>query len=127
MKLIRTKGRGAQQTAEIVAALEQRGGTALDAVLPAVKRIVADVRRQGDRALLRYAAKFDGLKGTAELRVTADEMASAWAAAESALREALQTAAKQIRAFAQRQMPASWNSSPTAGLTTGQLVRPLRS
>jgi predicted RNA polymerase sigma factor len=61
MKIIRTKGRGAQQTAELLAALEERGGAALDAVLPAVKRIVADVRKQGDRALLRYAAQFDGL------------------------------------------------------------------
>ena len=44
-------------------AAERRGGAALDAVLPAVKRIVADVRKRGDRALLRYAAKFDGLAG----------------------------------------------------------------
>ena len=47
MKLIRTKGRGAQQAAEMLAALERRGGAALDTVLPAVKRIVADVRKQG--------------------------------------------------------------------------------
>jgi len=40
MKLIRTKGRGAQQTQALLAALEQRGGAALDAVLPAVRRIV---------------------------------------------------------------------------------------
>ena len=33
MKMIRTKGRGAEQTAKIIAALEQRGGAALDAVL----------------------------------------------------------------------------------------------
>ena len=52
MKLIRTKGRGAQAAAETLAALERRGGAALDAVLPAVKRIVADVRKRGDRALL---------------------------------------------------------------------------
>ncbi len=41
MRLIRTKGRGAQAAAETLAALERRGGAALDAVLPAVKRIVA--------------------------------------------------------------------------------------
>src|SRR5271157_3550144 len=127
MKLIRTKGRGAKQTAEVLAALEQRGGAALDAVLPAVQRIVADVRKRGDRALLRYAAQFDGLKGAASLRVTRDEMAAAWEAIDPALREALSKAAGQIRAFAQRQLPASWNASPVDGLTTGQLVRPLAS
>ncbi|MDR3389030.1 MAG: histidinol dehydrogenase, partial [Rudaea sp.] len=111
----------------MLAVLERRGGTSLDAVLPAVKRIVAGVRRQGDRALLRYAAHFDGLAGADALRVTAAEMAAAWEAIDPALRQALSTAAAQIRVFAQRQMPVTWNFSPTAGLSTGQLVRPLGS
>jgi histidinol dehydrogenase len=127
MKLIRTKGRAAQQTAEILAALEVRGGAALDAVLPAVKRIVADVRKQGDRALLRYAAQFDGLAGADVLRVTPNEMAAAWDGLTPAMRKALTIAADQIRAFAVAQLPASWSESPIPGLTTGQLVRPLGS
>jgi histidinol dehydrogenase len=127
MKLIRTKGRAAQQTAEILAALEDRGGAALDAVLPAVKRIVADVRKQGDRALLRYAAQFDGLAGADVLRVTPNEMAAAWEGLTPAMRKALTIAADQIRAFAVAQLPASWSESPIPGLTTGQLVRPLGS
>ena len=127
MKLIRTRGRSAKKAADTIAALERRGGAALDAVLPAVKRIVADVRKRGDRALLRYAAQFDGLKGAATVRVTPDEMASAWESVGPALREALSTAAEQIRTFAKRQLPASWSFSPLAGLTTGQLVRPLAS
>jgi histidinol dehydrogenase len=125
MKLIRTRGRGARQTAAVLESLEQRGGTALGTVLPTVKRIVADVRKRGDRALLRYAAQFDGLAGAAALRVTQQEMAAAWDAVDPALRQALSTAAKQIRSFARRQLPASWNASPVEGLTTGQLVRPL--
>ncbi len=127
MKLIRTKGRGAAQTAELLAALERRGAAALDAVLPAVRRIVADVHKRGDRALLRYAVQFDGLAGADGLRVTPEEMASAWKAIDPALRKALTTAAKQIRSFAERQMPASWSVSPIPGLTTGQLVRPIGS
>src|ERR1035437_7637094 len=127
MKLIRTKGRGAQQTAELLAALEDRGGAALDAVLPADKLIVADVRKQGDRALLRYATQFDGLAGASALRVTPEEMAAAWDGLTPAMREALTIAADQIRAFAVAQLPASWSESPIAGLTTGQLVRPLGS
>jgi histidinol dehydrogenase len=125
MKTIRTKGRGAQQAAETLAALERRGGAALDAVLPAVKRIVADVRKRGDRALLRYAAQFDGLADAANLRITPDEMAAAWDAITPAMREALTTAADRIRAFAVAQLPASWSEEPLPGLMTGQLVRPL--
>jgi len=128
MKQIRTKGRGAQQAAEVLAALEQRGGAALDTVLPVVRRIVADVRKRGDRALLRYAAEFDGLSGEADLRVTPEEMSAAWEAIPPAMQEALSTAADQIRAFAVRQLPESWAGSPDSpdepvdGLTTGQLV-----
>ena len=127
MKLIRTTGRGARAAAETLAALEQRGGAALDAVLPAVKRIVADVRKRGDRALLRYAKEFDGLPGPNALRVTQEEMDAAWKTLDPALRDALSTAAAQIRGFAKKQMPKSWNASPVDGLTTGQLVRPLGS
>jgi histidinol dehydrogenase len=127
MKLIRTKGRGAQAAARTLATLERRGGAALDAVLPAVKRIVANVRKRGDRALLGYATEFDGLSGPNALRVTSEEMAAAWKALDPALRDALRTAAAHIREFAKRQMPKSWNAAPVRGLKTGQLVRPLGS
>jgi histidinol dehydrogenase len=109
----------------MIAALETRGGTSLDSVLPAVRRIVADVRRGGDRALLRHAKKLDGLVDVEDLRIGANEMTAAWEACDAAMRAALTTAAKQIRGFAERQMPQAWKCAPIAGLITGQLVRPL--
>jgi histidinol dehydrogenase len=127
MKLIRTRGRGARETAAVLAALEKRGGASLDSVLPAVKRIVSQVRRGGDRALLRYAKQFDGLEDSGRLRITPQEMAEAWKATDPALREALKIAARQIRAFAKQQLPKSWSHSPLAGLTVGQLVRSIDS
>ncbi len=127
MKLIRTKGRGATNAASALAALEQRSRTSLDSVMSAVRRIVTDVRRKGDRALLRYASQFDGLAGSEAIRVTREEMSTAWGATDPDLRKALSTAAAQIRRFAKRQMPASWTKPAGIGLTTGQLVRPLGS
>ena len=127
MRLIRTQGRGASNAATILAALERRGGAALDTVVPAVKRIVTDVRRRGDRALLRYASRFDGLAETGKFRVKSEEMADAWNTTDPALRKALSTAAAQIRQFAKRQLPSSWTRGSGAGLMTGQLVRPLSS
>jgi histidinol dehydrogenase len=110
----------------MLARLENRGSAALDDVLPAVRRIVTNVRRQGNRALLRYARQFDGLSG-ADLPVRGDEMAAAWESLDPALREALSAAVANIRAFAKRQMPSTWSFSPTASLVTGQLVRPIAS
>jgi len=127
MKLIRTKGRGAEQAEETLAVLERRGGAALDTVLPAVRRIVADVRRKGDKALLKYAAELDGLSDASLVRVTPEEMAAAWKATSTEMREALKTAAQQIRGFAEAQLPESWTETSVDGLTTGQLVRPLGS
>jgi histidinol dehydrogenase len=127
MKLIRTKGRGARESAALLAKLERRGGAALDAVLGDVRRIVTAVRREGDRALLRYAARFDGLPGCEALRVSHEEMSAAWEATSPALQQALRTAAEQIRGFAEKQMPQAWSDTGTAGLTRGQLVRPLAS
>jgi histidinol dehydrogenase len=92
-----------------------------------VKRIVTNVRKRGDRALLRCAMELDGLAGPEALRVTQREMTEAWSALDPSLRDALSTAAKQIRTFAKLQLPKSWSASPINGLLTGQLVRPLGS
>ncbi|HEY1580858.1 MAG TPA: histidinol dehydrogenase [Terracidiphilus sp.] len=127
MKVIRTQGRGAREAAAMLFDLERRGGTALDSVMPAVTRIVSDVRRRGDRAVLQYARKFDGLADPTRFQVTQEEIAQAWGEIDSELRDALLTAAKQIRVFAKRQMPKSWSAHAGAGLTVGQVVRPLES
>jgi len=127
MRIIRTKGPGRARAEEVLRALERRGATSLDSVLPAVRRIVTAVRKRGDGALLKYAAEFDGLRDPAALRIAPEEMAAAWEAVTPALRDALSTAADQIRAFAVNQLPASWSNSPVPGLTTGQLVRPIAS
>jgi histidinol dehydrogenase len=127
LKIVRTTGKSALRAEATLAALESRGSAALDSVLPAVKRIVADVRKQGERALLRYASQFDGLQDKANLRVTPEEMFAAWESTTPPLRQALTTAAEQIRAFAVNQLSESWSSEPIPGLITGQLVRPLAS
>jgi len=44
-----------------------------------VRRIVDDVRKNGDRALRRYAEKWDGLKPKQSLRVSQAEMEKAGA------------------------------------------------
>ncbi|HTJ30665.1 MAG TPA: histidinol dehydrogenase [Acidobacteriaceae bacterium] len=122
MRLIRTNSRSAAALKE---SLVRRGNFSLDSVQPAVKRIVADVRKRGDSALVRYAMRFDKLQPNASLRVEAEETASAWATLDAGLKRALERAAKQIRGFAERQSPKSWMSTPAAGLKTGQLVRPI--
>jgi histidinol dehydrogenase len=88
-----------------------------------VARIVRTVRKGGDRALLAFARKFDGL--AMPVNVTRDEMRDAAAALPPELRLALHTAATHIRHVARRQVPRGWTTSPAAGITIEQRVSPL--
>ena len=108
-----------------VRSLERRGSR-LDSIEPAVREIVEDVRQNGDRALLKYARKFDGLDGRQKLRVDESELKAAWKAAPRDLRSALKVAEKNIRRFCEWQKPKEWRRSAD-GATLGQLVRPLDS
>lgn len=97
-----------------------------DRVEPQVRRIVQDVRRNGDRALRRYAERWDGLARGASLRVSETRLQSAWRTAPPDLRAALQLAAKNIREFCELQKPKEWRRT-RGGISLGQLVRPLES
>jgi len=98
----------------------------LDAVEPEVRRILADVRRNRDRALMKYARKWDNLQPGQALLVTPAEMRAARKAASPGLRSALERAAANIRRFCEWQKPAEWTRK-NDGILLGQLVRPLDS
>jgi histidinol dehydrogenase len=88
-----------------------------------VAKIVADVRREGDRALLRYARSLDRLDGPIE--VGTDEMRRAAAAVPREVRAAIRAAARNIRAVARQQVPRGWRATVSAGITVEQRVTPL--
>ena len=88
-----------------------------------VATIVSDVRRKGDRALLKYAKSLDGLTGPIE--ISRPEMQAAAATVPKSVRAALRAAARNIRAVATRQVPRSWRVGVTAGVSVEQRVIPL--
>ena len=105
--------------------LASRGSQLAD-LEPQVRKIVEDVRERGDRALRRYAQKWDGLTRTSELRLTPAELEAAWTMAPPRLRAALRQAAANIRRFCQWQRPLEWKRR-TNGMTLGQVIRPIGS
>jgi histidinol dehydrogenase len=95
-----------------------------DAALDArVAAIIRDVRRHGDRALVRYARRFDGLDGPIELTREAIERGAA--AAPPAERRALALAARHIRKVARRQVPKGYRVSVAPGVVVEGRVTPL--
>ena len=127
MKLVKTYGASRERAAAIMTELEQRGAVSTASVEKVVRGILADVRKNGDKAVAKYAQRFDHLAPRASLRVTPEEMQAAWEATSSELREAMQTAQENIRAFAEAQKPKEWSNAPTGGVRTGQIVRALGS
>src|SRR5258708_29359187 len=111
----------------VVRKLEQRGHTALARVEKPVRRIVEDVRKRGDSSLRRYAQKWDGLLPKQPLRVSQRELEDAWAAVSAEFREALKSAANNIRQYCESQKPEPWRRSVLPGVEVGQVVRPLES
>ncbi len=110
-----------------VRALEQRGATDLARVEKQVRRIVADVKKNGDQALRRYAEKWDGLNPKQPLRVTDAELEQAWNAVPDQFKHALEIAAANIRQYCEWQKPQPWRNAVSPGIQVGQVVRPLQS
>src|ERR1700730_4425542 len=117
--------------ARLVTALGERGATDLAEVEPAVRRIVNDVQRNGDRAVRRYATSLDGLGKGEPLRVPEEELREAWEQADPDLQNAIEQAAGNIRRYAEWQAPKDsekeWRREMEPGVFVGQLVRPLES
>lgn len=106
--------------------LVSRRAARLEEAEGVVAGILEDVRRHGDRALIRYARKFDGL----DLKrrgfvVGRREIEDACAQVPRGFATAVRTAARNIRAAARRQLPRPWRMTDGSGVEVRQIVRPL--
>ena len=121
MKLITGKS-----SESVLKRLANRGALDLARAEKTAAKIVNDVRKSGDPAVLRYSRKFDGFTGKT-MRVSESEINAAWQQVTPEFRQALETAARNIRRFCEWQKPQEWMRDVQPGLKLGQLVRPLES
>ncbi len=93
-----------------------------------VEKIVQDVRRDGDQAVLEYTAKIDGvILSAVGMEVTVAEKESAMAAIDPALLESLGQAAENVRQFHQEQKENDrpWSSTRGRHSWVGQRRTPM--
>lgn len=89
-----------------------------------VADIIANVIKNGDKALYEYCEKFD--KATLEsLEVTEAEIDEAFLSVEPEFVEIIKEAAENIRAFHKRQVRNSFVINEKDGVVTGQKVMPI--
>lgn len=97
--------------------------TATDDVSGIVSDIIADVRKNGDAALIAYAEKFDGAV-LEKVEVTEDETDEAFASVGSEFLGVLERAAANIRTFHGRQVRNGFMMTGD-GIVMGQKVTPI--
>jgi histidinol dehydrogenase len=91
-----------------------------------VARIVEDVRRRGDAALVEYAARFDGVRPRpSELRVEESELRESAARCDPRVLEAVRTSIRNVRAFHERERMPGWEFEAARGVRLGQRVTPV--
>lgn len=100
-----------------------RGTTDLDAVEPAVRSILADVRRDGDRAVVALSERFDRRRPEPLYTMRFDGEA-ALARLPRELRAALELSASRIAAFHEHEKLESFRYAD-GGITLGLRLRPL--
>ena len=94
--------------------------------LQAATSIVEDVRERGDAALIELTERFDGIR-LEELRVPQRLIDEAADKVDPQTMDALRHAARQIRAFHERQVQQSWLFAREDGAIVGAQVTPLDS
>ncbi len=93
-----------------------------------VKAIIAEVRADGDAALIALSRRYDHVDlNAATLRVSPDEIAAAWQACEQDIKDALSLAASRIETYHRRQLPKDESFTDETGATLGWRWGPLSS
>ena len=93
-----------------------------------VAQILEDVRKNGDKALIKYVNQFDSPDLTIEsIMVTPNEINAADKKVERSFVRSLNRAIVQIESFHKRQLCNSWINTDRSGVFLGQIVNPVDS
>lgn len=92
---------------------------------PIVREILEAVKTSGDKALLSYTEKFDGVNLKGKLKVTDSEIKSALKEVSKKDKFVMEEAADRIESFHKNQLQSSWMYLEGNGTVLGQKVSPL--
>lgn len=108
---------------KILDAILKRGESDIAGAEEAVKAILKDVRQSGDKSLLKYTERFDGVRlKNKELRVPERDIKKALQKILKNDLNLIKLAAKRIEVFHKRRSSKSWAFSEKDGTILGQMV-----
>ncbi|MDF9748556.1 histidinol dehydrogenase [Natrinema salsiterrestre] len=95
----------------------------IESVRGDVREIVERVRKEGDVAVREFTSDFDGVE-VGNLEIT-DECERAYDEIDDETRDAIETAAANVREFHEAQLPEDWQREFDTGRELGRRFRPL--
>ncbi len=105
-------------------ALSRPQGLTDPALLKSVAQIMAQIKSGGDKALIKFTKKFDGVEVNT-LTITHDAMQQAWRRLPKSQREAINTAKKNIETFHSAQIPQDIVVQTMDGVSCRRESRPI--
>lgn len=121
MRIVTYRDRGYDR---FLRSLDRRAEPSIE-VRDAVTGIVDEVRARGDRALIAFTHKFDGVKLTAKsLFVTEEEFAEAEAQVTTRTKRAIAASRRNIHAFAKESLRRDWKRRNAEGAVVGERFVP---
>jgi len=113
---------------EMLKQIGNRGKTDFSSISSSVQDIIEAVRKEGDKAVLRYTEKFDNARlPQSKLKVAKKEIKEAYRKMKEKQIDALRKAAINITRFHEEQISDIWSLKVVGGVKVGQLTRPLSS
>ncbi len=112
---------------EFMQILDERGAVDNNKYLQTVIDILADVKKNGDDAVLEYTRKFDYKDATKEsLVVSQEEMREAFLSLDKDLQDVLLTSKERVEAYHKHQLRETWIKEDKEGEKLGQKITPIR-
>lgn len=91
-----------------------------------VKDILSDVKENGDKAVFKYAEKFDKIKlDSSSILVTGAEFDKAYELIDKELLRVIRKAIENIRSYHEKQRRTGWFDTQPSGIILGQKITPL--
>ncbi len=92
-----------------------------------VEEIINTIRSKGDKALIDYSIKFDGVKAKsmADLMISQEELEKSFNGLSDKQKNAIKIAAERIKAYHLKQNQQTWSYTEKDGTFLGQKITPL--
>lgn len=104
--------------------LTERPSVDLEKIFEVVKPVLKDIKANGLKSAIEYARKFDGFTGSEEnLKVTDKEFEDAEVKLDDNIKEAIKTAAANIRKFHEQQVQKEYSIETMPGINCSRQPR----